>query len=56
MQSIVETRFGLMVAAIVTASLIMVVGMVPLSELISKSRHFSVTMLVGRKAAPVHPV
>lgn len=35
-----------MVGAIVLASLIMIVGMVPLSELISRSRHFSVTMLV----------
>ena len=41
-----ETKFWWMVAAIVCASVIMIVGMVPLSELISKSQHFSVTMLV----------
>ncbi len=42
----IETQFGWMVAAILTACAIMIVGMVPLSKLIMKSRHFSVTMLV----------
>lgn len=41
-----ETKFWHMVGAIILASIIMIVGMVPLSELISKSQHFSVTMLV----------
>ena len=41
-----ETQFKWMCAAVITAALIMIVGMVPLSKLISKSRHFSVTMLV----------
>lgn len=41
-----ETQFYWMCAAILTACVIMIVGMVPLSKLIMKSRHFSVTMLV----------
>ena len=42
----IETQFWWICAAIVTACVIMIVGMVPLSKLIMKSRHFSVTMLV----------
>lgn len=42
----IRTQFWWMCAAIVTACVIMIVGMVPLSKLIMKSRHFSVTMLV----------
>lgn len=42
----INTQFWWMVAAIVTACVIMIVGMVPLSKLIMKSRHFGVTMLV----------
>jgi predicted tellurium resistance membrane protein TerC len=42
----IETQFWWMCAAIITACVIMIVGMVPLSKLIMKSRHFSVTMLV----------
>lgn len=41
-----ETQFYWMCAAVLTACVIMIVGMVPLSKLIMKSRHFSVTMLV----------
>lgn len=42
----IETQFWWMCGAIVTACVIMIVGMVPLSKLIMKSRHFAVTMLV----------
>lgn len=42
----INTQFWWMCAAIATACVIMIVGMVPLSKLIMKSRHFSVTMLV----------
>lgn len=42
----IETQFWWMCAAILTACFVMIVGMVPLSKLIMKSRHFSVTMLV----------
>lgn len=42
----IKTQFAWMCGAIVTACVIMIVGMVPLSKLIMKSRHFSVTMLV----------
>ncbi len=42
----IETQFWWIVAAILSACVIMIVGMVPLSRLIMKSRHFSVTMLV----------
>jgi predicted tellurium resistance membrane protein TerC len=41
-----DTQFPWMCAAIITAAIIMIAGMVPLSKLIMKSRHFSVTMLV----------
>ena len=42
----IQTQFGWMCGAIITACVIMIVGMVPLSKLIMKSRHFAVTMLV----------
>jgi predicted tellurium resistance membrane protein TerC len=42
----IQTQFWWMCGAIITACIIMIVGMVPLSKLIMKSRHFSVTMLV----------
>ena len=41
-----ETQFNLMVGAVMLAAIIMIVGMVPISRLISQSQHFSVTMLV----------
>ena len=41
-----DTQFWWICASIVTACVIMIVGMVPLSKLIMKSRHFSVTRLV----------
>ena len=40
-----ETHFGWMVAAILIASLIMVFGMIPLSAMIAKNKHFGVLML-----------
>lgn len=42
----IDEHFVLMCTAVVGASIIMIVGMVPLGKLIAKSRHFSVTMLV----------
>ncbi|MCA9779879.1 MAG: hypothetical protein KC800_24290 [Candidatus Eremiobacteraeota bacterium] len=42
----IQTQFWWMSGAILTACVIMIVGMVPLSKLIMKSRHFAVTMLV----------
>ncbi len=40
-----QTQFGWMVAAILLASAIMVFGMIPLSAIISKNKHFGVLML-----------
>ena len=40
-----ETQFGWMVAAILIASMIMVFGMIPISAIISKNKHFGVLML-----------
>lgn len=40
-----ETQFGWMVAAILIASLIMVFGMIPISAIISRNKHFGVLML-----------
>jgi predicted tellurium resistance membrane protein TerC len=40
-----ETQFGWMVAAILLASLIMVWGMIPLSALVARNKHFGVLML-----------
>lgn len=40
-----DTQFGWMVAAILIASLIMVFGMIPISAIISKNKHFGVLML-----------
>ena len=40
-----ETQFGWMVAAILIAALIMIFGMIPLSAIISKNKHFGVLML-----------
>ena len=40
-----ETQFGWMVAAILLASVIMVFGMIPISAIIAKNKHFGVLML-----------
>ena len=40
-----ETQFGWMVAGILIASLIMVFGMIPISAIIAKNKHFGVLML-----------
>lgn len=40
-----ETQFGWMVAAIIIASLIMVFGMIPISAIIARNKHFGVLML-----------
>ena len=40
-----ETQFGWMVAAILLASVIMVWGMIPLSALVARNKHFGVLML-----------
>ena len=40
-----ETQFGWMVVAILIASLIMVFGMIPISAIIAKNKHFGVLML-----------
>lgn len=40
-----KTQFGWMVAAILIASLIMVFGMIPLSAIIARNKHFGVLML-----------
>lgn len=40
-----QTQFGWMVAAILLASLIMVFGMIPISAIISRNKHFGVLML-----------
>jgi len=40
-----ETQFGWMVAAILIASAIMVFGMIPISAIIAKNKHFGVLML-----------
>jgi len=40
-----DTEFGWMVAAILIAAAIMVFGMIPLSAIISKNKHFGVLML-----------
>ncbi|MFP6765792.1 MAG: hypothetical protein VB858_19330 [Planctomycetaceae bacterium] len=41
----IETHFSWMVAAILIASIIMVFGMVPLSALVARNKHFGVLML-----------
>jgi predicted tellurium resistance membrane protein TerC len=40
-----ETQFWWMVAAILIASLIMIFGMIPLSAIIARNKHFGVLML-----------
>ncbi|QDT47330.1 Integral membrane protein TerC family protein [Symmachiella dynata] len=40
-----NTQFGWMVAAILLASLVMVFGMIPISAIIAKNKHFGVLML-----------
>ena len=40
-----ETQFWWMVTAIMTASVIMIFGMIPLSAIIAKNKHFGVLML-----------
>ncbi|MDP6442816.1 MAG: hypothetical protein QGG36_22315 [Pirellulaceae bacterium] len=40
-----ETQMGWMVAAILIASLIMIFGMIPISAIISRNKHFGVLML-----------
>ncbi|TWU11776.1 Integral membrane protein TerC family protein [Symmachiella macrocystis] len=40
-----NTQFGWMVAAILIASLVMVFGMIPISAIIAKNKHFGVLML-----------
>lgn len=40
-----ETQFGWMVAAILIASMIMIFGMIPISAIIAKNKHFGVLML-----------
>ena len=40
-----QTQFGWMVAAILLASVIMIFGMIPISAIISRNRHFGVLML-----------
>jgi len=41
----IETHFGWMVAAILIASVVMIFGMVPLSALVARNKHFGVLML-----------
>lgn len=41
----IETQFGWMVAAILIASVIMVFGMIPLSAIVARNKHFGVLML-----------
>ncbi len=40
-----NTQFGWMVAAILIASVIMIFGMIPISAIVSKNKHFAVLML-----------
>lgn len=40
-----ETQFGWMVVAILIAALIMVFGMIPISAIVSRNKHFGVLML-----------
>ena len=40
-----NTQFGWMVAAILIASGIMIFGMIPISAIVSKNKHFAVLML-----------
>ena len=40
-----DTQFGWMVAAILIAALIMIFGMIPISAIIAKNKHFGVLML-----------
>ena len=40
-----NTQFGWMVTAILIASVIMIFGMIPISAIVSKNKHFAVLML-----------
>lgn len=41
----IETQFGWMIVAILVASVIMVFGMIPLSAIVARNKHFGVLML-----------